>query len=197
MRRRSHVDSVNTPASGSAKVARRYWWTIFQGLCALAFGILAVFWPRLTLFLFLYAFGVYAIIDGLGPLGSAIFGGRRAQTRGRQALFLEGIISVACGVLLLLLPRSNNRLLLYVVAAWLLLKGISFLMQTRQRSLLVGLVGILAILAGLYVFITPNIGVRLVLLLIGIFALIMGVVLVRRGWRARGMRRHGEVSPAG
>jgi len=196
MKRKARIDSVNQPESGRTKSSQRYWWVIFQGLCALAFGILAIFWPRLTLFFFLYIFGVYAIIEGLGPLGSAIFGGKRAQVRGRQILFLEGIISVVCGILCLVLPRANNRLLLYVVAAWLLLKGISFLMQTRRRGLLIGLVGILAILAGLYVFITPNIGVRLVLLLIGIFALIMGVVLIRRGWRAR-VARHGEVSPAG
>ncbi len=196
MRRKSRIDSVNASESGRAKVSRRYWWMMFQGLCALIFGILAIFWPKLTLFLFLYVFGVYAIIDGLGPLASAIFGGKRAQVRGRPILFLEGIVSIVAGVLCLILPRTNNRLLLYVVAAWLLLKGISFLMQTRQRGWLLGLVGVLAILAGLYIFIAPNLGVRLVLLLIGIFALIMGVVLIQRGWRAR-MARHGEVSPAG
>ena len=196
MRRKSHIDSLNAPESGHAKTGRRYWWMMFQGLCALAFGILAIFWPKLTLFLFLYVFGVYAIIDGLGPLGSAIFGGKRAQIRGRPILFLEGIASIVAGVLCLILPRANNRLLLYIVAAWLLLKGISFLLQIRQRGLLIGLVGLLAILAGLYIFLTPNLGVRLVLLLIGIFALIMGIVLILRGWRARAAR-HGEVSPAG
>jgi uncharacterized membrane protein HdeD (DUF308 family) len=129
---------------------------MFQGLCALAFGLLAIFWPKLTLFLFLYVFGIYAIIDGLGPLASAIFGGKRAQLRGRPILFLEGIVSVVAGVLCLILPRANNRLLLYIVAAWLLLKGMSFLLQIRQRGLLIGLVGILALLAGLSIFLAPT-----------------------------------------
>jgi len=196
MRRTSRIESANASASGRAKRGQRYWWMMFQGLCALAFGLLAIFWPKLTLFLFLYVFGIYAIIDGLGPLASAIFGGKRAQLRGRPILFLEGLVSIVAGVLCLILPRANNRLLLYIVAAWLLLKGIGFLLQIRQRGLLIGLVGILALLAGLSIFLAPNLGVRLIFLLIGLFALIMGIVLILRGWRARAAR-HGEVSPAG
>jgi uncharacterized membrane protein HdeD (DUF308 family) len=196
MRRTSRVGSTPAPEPRRARTGQRYWWMMFQGLCALAFGILALFWPKLTLFLFLYVFGVYAIIDGLGPLGSAIFGGRRAQIRGRPILFLEGIVSIVAGVLCLVLPRTNNRLLLSLVAFWLLLKGISFLLQIRRRGLLLGFVGVLAILAGLSILLSPNLSVHLILLLVGLFAVLMGIVLILRAWRARAARQ-GAVSPAG
>jgi uncharacterized membrane protein HdeD (DUF308 family) len=194
--RGSKKKSVTTDETQSSKVTQRYWWLLGQGLCALLFGILAIFWSKLTLFLFLYIFGIYAIIDGLAPLGQAIFGGERAQRRGRQILILEGIISIVCGVLTLLLPRAHNRLLFYIVAAWLLLKGISFVMQARARGWLTGLLGVLAIGAGLYILLNPTAGPHNILLLVGIFALVMGVLLLVRGWRARS-RQRAELSPTG
>ncbi len=190
------INASKSPTTKATKAAPRYWWLMAQGLCALVFGILAIFWPKLTLTLFLYVFGIYAIIEGLPPLGQAIFGGKQAQVRGRRSLLLEGLISVVAGVLCLVLPRAHERLLLYVVAAWLLLKGITYVMQTRSRGWQTSLLGVLAILIGIVVFFVVTISVHLVLLLVGIFALIMGALLFRRGWRARAAQ-HAQLGAAG
>lgn len=176
----------------SKQRARRPWWMLIQGMCALLFGLLAIFWPHLTLILFFYVFGVYAIVEGLAPLAQAIFGGKRAQTRGRWILFLEGAASIVCGSLCILLARSNSKLLVYILVAWLLFKGFSFLMQARERGWMIGLAGLLAFTAGIYLLFNPFTGLRNILLLLGIFALIMGVLLLVRGWKARSSSRTPE-----
>lgn len=196
--RRSNKTQANRTEGGRAKLSQRYWWLLAQGVCALAFGFLAIFWSNRAIFLFLYAFGAYAVVDGLIPLGHAIFGGKQAQTRSRQTLFLEGAISVVCGLLVLLLPRTNNWLLFYVIAAWLVLKGVSLLMQMRARGWITSLIGIVALLMGLYLFINPVNGFHNLFRLLGFFALFMGVLLIVRGWRARSARKAvGRVEPAG
>src|SRR5262249_49492280 len=131
-------------------------------------------------------------LEGLAPLGQAIFGGKRAQTRGRWILFLEGAVSIAAGILCILLPRSAGLLLLYVIAVWLLFKGVSFLMQARERGWIIGLAGLLAFLAGLYLILHPSSGFHNLLLLLGTISLVMGVLLLVRGWRARSARRTPE-----
>ena len=196
--RKSNKNQANRAENRRTKLSQRYWWLLAQGICALVFGILAIFWAKWTIFVFLYAFGAYAIVDGLLPLGHAIFGGKRAQIRGRQILFLEGIISIVCGALCLLLPRTNRWLLFYVVAVWLVLKGTSFIMQTRVRGWITGLIGVVALLMGLYLFINPSHGFRNLFQLLGFFALVMGVLLIVRGWRARAAHRlERKVEPAG
>lgn len=194
--RKSRTKEVSASRARTPKIARRYWWLMLQGLCALVFGILAIFWPNLTLSLFLYVFGVYAIIEGLPTLWHAIFAKKTEQKGSRGMLFIEGAISVVAGILCLVLPHTHSRLLLYIIAAWLLLKGVCFLMQIRTRGWQTALVGVLSVLIGIFLFFAITISVRLILLLIGIFALIMGIVLIGRGWRARAVRR-AELSAAG
>lgn len=191
MTKRNGADVAESQTRDRQK-SRRYWWMLTQGVCAILFGLLAIFWPHLTISLFLYVFGVYAILEGLAPLSQAIFGGKHAQTRGRWVLFLEGTVSIVCGFLSTILARSPGSFLAYIIAIWLLFKGVSFLMQTKERGWMMGLVGLLALLAGFYLLLHPTSGFRTLLLLLGIFALIMGVLLLIRGWRARPTHRTPE-----
>lgn len=168
------------------KLSQRYWWLLIQGVCALIFGALAIWAPQMTIYLFLRLFGLYALIDGLIPIGQVVISRLRThvRTRGEGMLIVEGGVGVIVGLFCLFLPRVQTTLLVYVIGAWLLLKGISFVTQVRQRGWIIGLVGILALAAGIYLFINPTSGLRRVLILIGVFLLGMGVLLLIRSWRA-------------
>ena len=51
---------------------RRNWWTfIFRGVCAIAFGFFAWFWPGMTLLALLLTWGVMACVNGVVTLASA------------------------------------------------------------------------------------------------------------------------------
>lgn len=50
-----------------------YWWTyVVRGILAIAFGMVAAGWPRLTVEALTLAFGAYALADGLFLFGCAI-----------------------------------------------------------------------------------------------------------------------------
>jgi uncharacterized membrane protein HdeD (DUF308 family) len=168
------------------KLSQRYWWLLIQAVCALIFGALAIWAPQMTIFLFLRLFGLYALIDGLIPISQVVISRLRthARIKGEGMLIVEGGVGVIVGIFCLVLPRAQTTLLVYVIGAWLLLKGISLVTQARRRGWIVGLIGLLALAASIYLFINPTSGLHRVLILIGVFLLAMGVLLLVRGWRA-------------
>jgi uncharacterized membrane protein HdeD (DUF308 family) len=195
--KRSNPIGLSANRSGGIKLSQRYWWLLTEGACAIVFGILAIAWPRLTFFLFLTIFGIYALVDGLVHIGHGLTGRGRARARPVQAgqtaststwsrwlLFVEGGVGLIAGLLCIVLPRTPNRALLFIIAAWLIIKGIGFLLQAPTRGWLTGITGVLAIAASLYLFIDPTSAFRNILLVVGIYALIMGVTLMIRGWKA-------------
>ncbi len=240
---------MQTFGSETMNVARRYWgMELVRGIACIIFGLVAIFWPHFTFSLFIVAFGIFAIVEGvilcingfsqssgarmgagagagrstpgsegetyrstLGAEGSGYRGtttgesgtarttstGGTARTgvgsgtgiyqrvTGRQStnwgsLLIEGFLSIAVGVLCLVMPGFVGRLALYAVAAWAVFKGIGFFMQSKRRGWVMWVIGALAIILALYMFISPLSIVRTLLWLIGVFALIMGVLLVLR-----------------
>ncbi len=47
------------------KLAENWWLLLLRGLAAIAFGVIAFFWPGITLVALTYLFGLYAIVDGV------------------------------------------------------------------------------------------------------------------------------------
>jgi uncharacterized membrane protein HdeD (DUF308 family) len=96
-------------------------------------------------------------------------------------LLIEGVLTIICGILALILPNIVAVLAIYVVAAWAMFKGIGALMQVHQRGWAMALIGILAIIMSLFLFIDPFGAIRTFMWGVGVFAIIMGVILIARG----------------
>ena len=45
--------------------AENWWVYVMRGALALLFGLMALFWPGLTLDLLILVFGLYAIVEGI------------------------------------------------------------------------------------------------------------------------------------
>jgi len=96
-----------------------------------------------------------------------------------------GLASVVCGILCLILPGFVGALVVYVVAAWAMFRGIGMLMQVRERGWGAGAIGVLAIILSLFLFIDPIGAIRTFLWGVGVFLLIAGVIQVVRGIQHR------------
>jgi uncharacterized membrane protein HdeD (DUF308 family) len=98
----------------------------------------------------------------------------------RSTLMVEGILSIICGILALILPSVIGALALYAVAAWALFKGIGALMQTGTRGWVLGVIGVLGVILFLIVLFRPLAVIHSLLWIVGVFSLIMGIMLVVR-----------------
>lgn len=109
-------------------------WVGLRALAAVAFGVLVLSWPSLTLRTFYILFASFAIVAGLASLSTAWAARKERTLAGAQVL--AGLVSIAAGVVAVSYPSITSLILLYVIAYGAIsvgvLDGLSGL--TRQRK---------------------------------------------------------------
>jgi uncharacterized membrane protein HdeD (DUF308 family) len=172
----------------------RHWWTlVVRGALAIAFGLAALIWPRITLRVLVWLYGFYAVVDGLLALAALLVGGRLVSGR-RGWLILEGIVGIAAGVFAFLWPGITALVLLYLIAAWAVVTGLLevvaaiVLRRELRGEWLLALAGILSVAFGVLLAIRPGEGAITLVSLIGLFVIVFGVALLLLGARLRRLR---------
>jgi uncharacterized membrane protein HdeD (DUF308 family) len=166
-------------ATGTMSSRHSWWMLAIRGIIALLFG-LAVF-IRPSLFTsFAYLFGVYALIDGIVTAGTAL--DERSIDRW-WIVALAGLVGIVFGILAMVLAASS---LPYMIAIWALVMGIleiasGFTMHrtfAHEWTMVVG--GVVSAVLGILFFIFASKGVMALYSLIGIFAIVFGVMMFAR-----------------
>jgi uncharacterized membrane protein HdeD (DUF308 family) len=168
----------------------RYWWALaLRGLFAVLFGLLTFFIPGITLLALVLLFGVYALLDGIFDIVSAI------RSPGHHwAFVIEGIVGIAIGVLTLIWPGITAMVLLYLIGFWAIFTGVlEIVAGIRLRAaitneVLLILMGVLSLLFGLLIIVFPSAGALAVAFWIGAYALIFGIMLIALAFRLRRFR---------
>jgi uncharacterized membrane protein HdeD (DUF308 family) len=169
---------------------RKYWWTILlRGIIAVLFGIAAFVWPGITIVFLISLFGAYALLDGIISvvIGIAQYG----QNERWWGILLQGICGIAVGLMTFLWPQITGLILLYFIAGWAILTGLfQIVAAIRLRKVisgewLLGLSGAISVLFGITLFIYPAAGALAVIWMIGIFAILNGLLLIFLSLRIR------------
>lgn len=179
-------------------LARNWWALALRGVLAIVFGVLAFANPGITLAALVLLFGVYALVDGV----FAIIAGLRAARRHERwwPLALEGLASIAAGIVTLLIPAAAAFALLILVSAWSILTGafrIGAAIRLRteiEGEWLLIVSGLISVAFGLVIVIFPGAGLVTLVWLVGFYAVIFGILLVALALRLRG---HGRTTAAG
>jgi uncharacterized membrane protein HdeD (DUF308 family) len=164
---------------------------LIRGIVGIAAGILAMFWPGLTLAFLVALFGVYAFIDGV--INVAVGVSRAAGHDHSWATVIQGVVGMAAGVLAFAWPNITLLVLLFWIAAWAVVTGVFELVAAvRLRRIIEGewmlaLSGTLSIALGIILFARPAIGAIGLAWALGAYAAATGIVLVGLGIRLRTM----------
>ena len=168
----------------------RIWWVLaLRGVLAVLFGLIAFFWPGITLVSLIYLFGAYALIDGIFAVLAAF--NRMAGQGHWWATLIEGVAGILAGVAAFVWPGLTALALVYLIAAWAIVTGVlEIAAAIRLRREISGewllvLGGIVSMLFGLYAVAFPGAGLALVWA-IGAYALFWGIVLIALGFGLRG-----------
>ena len=179
-----------------------HWWALaLRGAIAILFGLAALLRPDIALEALILLFGAYALVDGVFSI-VGVFGGTRGGTP-RWLLFIEGVAGILAGLIAFVLPGLTAILLLYLIAAWAIVTGISeIVMAIRLRreirgewAMIVG--GALSVLFGVILaVIGPVAGLFSLIWLIGIYAVAFGIMLLFAGFRVRSEQSGGTDRPS-
>jgi uncharacterized membrane protein HdeD (DUF308 family) len=174
------------------KVLARHWWAVgLRGLAAVIFGILALLVPKLTLIVLIAFFGAYALIDGVIALFLAIRG--REYNRNWGWLLVEGIAGILIGILTFRWPGVTALVLLAFIAVWAIVTGIMEifgaieLRRVINNEWLLILSGVASVLFGLILLVFPGAGALALVVVIGLYAIIYGLLLLGLAWRLRAL----------
>ena len=161
---------------------------LVRGAIAIAFGVLTLVWPTLTVLALAIVFGVYALIDGVMRIVDAVRDHERPR---RWVAVLSGVVSVAAGIVSLIWPGITALVLALLVGVWAVVTGVTDIVsairlrkQIRGEIFLV-LIGILSVVAGVLIIFQPIAGALGIAVVIGAFAVLYGGVLVYLGYRLR------------
>jgi uncharacterized membrane protein HdeD (DUF308 family) len=165
-----------------------------RAVFAVAFGLVALIWPTITLLILAWAFGIYAIIDGT----IQIIDGIRRRDRPRWWIsLLLGLLALAAGVLALIWPAISAVAFAIVVGAWALVTGFIEIFSAvrqrreRRRPVLLLLVGLVSGVAGVVILAWPVLGAVVLAALVGGFAVVYGILL---GVLALGLRNAAQAT---
>jgi uncharacterized membrane protein HdeD (DUF308 family) len=176
------------------KTLFRHWWLLLlRGVFAILFAGLTFFRPVSSLFALVLMFGIYAVVDGASNLALSLKHPRAATHWG--TLSFEGILGLVAGLVTLVWPAISAFALLMVIAVWAVTTGITSvvaairLRRQIKKEWLLALNGVLSIALGVVLFLYPGPGALALVLWIGAYALVSGVVLIALAFRVRSWER--------
>jgi uncharacterized membrane protein HdeD (DUF308 family) len=174
-------------------LSRNWWLFLLRGLAGILFGIITLVAPGVSLAALVLLFGAYAFADGILALVTAV----RHRGEGRWGmLLLEGLVGIAAAAVTVLWPGITAIALLYLIAAWAIVTGVLELVAAvrLRREIkgewLLALGGIASIAFGVLVALYPAAGALTVVLWIGAYALVFGMLLVVLSFRLRAWGKH-------
>jgi uncharacterized membrane protein HdeD (DUF308 family) len=181
-------DDLTAPDVSTA--VRRIWWLpVLRGVVLLILGLFMLVQPLGTVKALVWVFGIFAILDGLVAIGQWL-GNRKDPGAGWW--LISGLVSIAFGVTAVVWTGPTAQVIFYLIALWVLVLGILAVIASvvlyRAQDLgwqWVLTFGLIAFLFGLLLIMNPQTSVSIIVVLLGLYAFVGGVVLLVSGFATR------------
>lgn len=168
-----------------------HWWVfVVRGALAVLFGLLTLAWPGITVLVLIALFATFCLLDGITSIISAV------QRKDWGWYLFGGILSLVMGILTIMWPVSAGFALIILIAAWAIMRGVFDIAAaiTLRRELnrklewMLVISGIVSILFGALIVLSPVAGVLAIVGVIAGFAIFLGITLIAAGLRQRSLR---------
>ncbi len=172
-------------------MARPWWEMVLRGILLLVLGVIAMVYPDITIGIIVLLFGALILIEGIFLVIGSI--AVKAEDTMWVVLLIGGIVSIALGAMILAWPDLTARVVLFLIGAWALIVGLINLMwalKVRKHEEVTGkgvhaFFGIVGIAFGIIAIAWPKETAVTIVVIIGIFIALMGILLVIAGFMAR------------
>ena len=171
-----------------AALAQNWWAVALRGLLAIAFGVIALLRPGVTIFSLVLVFAAYIFADGVFAIVAAV------RTRQRAVmLILEALLDFLIAAIAVLWPAITAAAFVILVAAWAILTGGLMLAAAFRLGLDHGrwwmaAGGLVSVLYGVLLLASPLLGALVLTWWLGAYALIFGGAMLGLAWRLRALK---------
>lgn len=167
-----------------------------RGALAMLVAALALLWSDVTLRGLAVLFAAYALIDGGARVASTLADEPDVE-HPRWAYLLSGCAGLLAGLMALFLPHGSGLTLAVLIGAWAIVTGLLELTAgvmglleaawPRRRQAgnwLLTIPGAISVGAGLVFLARPTVDAAMLAPVLGVYAVIAGIVLVAGAWAA-------------
>ena len=175
-------------------LADNWWLLLLRGLAAIAFGVLAFFWPGLTLVTLTLLWGAYALVDGVVAIWAA-FNASGGDAGPRWWLGLSGVAGIIAGILTFYYTGTTTLALLMFIAAWAIVIGVLqiwgaiALRKALEHEWLLILNGALSVAFGVILLMQPGTGALALVWMIAWYAIFFGCLYIALAFRLKQYKR--------
>jgi uncharacterized membrane protein HdeD (DUF308 family) len=154
--------------------------SIITGLLMIVLGGLFLAQPGLSLATVIWLIGIFAIVYGLFLAIAGIAGRHEGGGWG----IAVGALAVIMGIVTLAWPAATGLAILYVIAAWAIISGITDIAGafaggiSGGRRVWLVIIGLLGIAVGIYFFVHPVTGVLALLWVVGVYMVAVGILRI-------------------
>jgi uncharacterized membrane protein HdeD (DUF308 family) len=172
-------------------MARPWWEMVLRGILLLVLGSIAIAYPDITIEIIILLFGALILVEGIFLVIGSI--AVKAEDPMWVVLLIGGIVSIALGAIILAYPDLTERVVLFLIGAWAFIVGLINLMwalKVRKNEEVTGkgvhaLFGIIGIGFGIIAIAWPEETAVTLVVIIGIFVALLGILMVIAGLMAR------------
>ena len=172
---------------------KNWWWLTVNGIAAIVFGLITLFYPEMTLLLMLVYFGLLALFLG----AFFIMGGllNRRETNLWDFWVFEGILNGVIGLILLFYTQVSVAIFMILLAVWaFLIAAIQIISVIRlwdhiphKWTYIVN--GVLAFIFGGVIILDPFESALAITRLVGIYAILLGTFSIIISFRMKEIRK--------
>ena len=149
-----------------------------SGLVAIVLGIIVFGQPAATLAVVAVLFGLYFLISGVIRVVRGLF--THGAAGGRILSILFGVLLIGAGIFTIRNPLNSLVVLGLIIGIAWIIEGIAVLAETASDSSRWPglLLGIVSLIAGIVVLFAPLQSLAALVLLVGIFLIVSGIVQI-------------------
>lgn len=173
-----------------SSLARHVWhWTVVRGVLAIIFGVVALVAPISTAVSLAVVVAVFAVVDGIFEIVDGI---RHRGAVGAGLRILQGALTLAFGVVLVVWPSITVLAIVWTIGLWAVVVGILqvvvalSLRKVERSGWGWGVVsGLVSVIFGILLLARPGAGLVSIIWVLGVYAIMLGVLLVGFGLQVR------------
>lgn len=186
-------------SAGVFLIPRSPWGVLFEGIGIMALGIVLVAWPSASLNVVRIAFGIFALVFG----GIQVYDAVSEKQGNKWWRVPLAMVSAAAGIIVLVWPDATERVILIIVGLWFILTGVILvaaglkLPRDMSARWILVVVGAIAFGFGIFLVVnpsdkSPNEIATSMVVVIGIFAIVEGLLIAFYSFLLRGVAKELE-----